>query len=203
MVQTSETPRDPERRTAVPGAQRAPASRHGRTWFLAIGGLLVVLGLLAFAFPILSTFATTVFLAWLLAIAGIGQIVHAFGMRRWSGAVWSAIAGLAWLAGGLVALVWPLVGTVSFTLAIATVFIVQGLVELFGTGQSGGDYGGGWRIFSGLIGIAAGVLIALGLPSTSLWALGILAGANFIAVGVAYIAIGWRATARRERAAVR
>ena len=42
-----------------------------------------------------------------------------------------------------------------------------------------------WVLISGLISLGAALLIAAGLPGTSLFALGILVGINFLGTGLA------------------
>ncbi len=44
-----------------------------------------------------------------------------------------------------------------------------------------------WVLISGLISLGAALLIAAGLPGTSLFALGILVGINFLGTGLASI----------------
>ena len=183
-----------EQRPRVPDDMQAATARvgrpHGATWFHVVGGVLILIGLLAIAFPLVSTLATTVLIAWLLVLSGAAQIVHAFIVRTWRGAVWSGIIGLVWLAAGLFALLYPLASTVGFTLAVAAVFITQGVLALIGMSREHRGSSRTWQIVSGVIAIAAGLLIGLGLPISALWVLGILAGVNFIAAGVAHLAVG-------------
>ncbi len=174
-------------RTSRPGIE-ATVPEHGRTWYLVVGGLLVVAGLVALVYPIISTLATAVVLSWLLVISGILLIAHAFGARTMSRSLWSGLIGLAWLAGGVLTFFYPVLGSLSFTIALAVVFLAQGIFELIGAWSDRTSASLGWHIASGIVAIAAGMLILAGLPSSALWALGVIVGINLLATGVSYIA---------------
>ena len=47
--------------------------------------------------------------------------------------------------------------------------------------------GWGWLLVSGLVAITVGVLVALELPSSAVWALGLLAGINLLFSGWSFI----------------
>ena len=53
-------------------------------WLLALGILMIILGLMAIAAPVYATFAVQALLGWILIIGGIAQGVHAF-MAKGSG----------------------------------------------------------------------------------------------------------------------
>ena len=69
-------------RASLPSIQTAIA--ENRTWFIILGILLIVLGVIAIAFPFLTTIAAKIFLGWLFLIGGVVQTIHAFSTRRWS-----------------------------------------------------------------------------------------------------------------------
>src|SRR5215813_1760684 len=68
-------------------------TRH-RGWFIFLALLLILAGVAAIAFPILSTFAVEVWTAIAFAIAGFAQTVHAFAARSWGGFFWGLLVGL-------------------------------------------------------------------------------------------------------------
>src|SRR5262252_6620004 len=98
-----------------------------RGWFLALGVLLVLLGVAALYMDVATTMLTVVFLGGILIAASIVLAVFSFLTGRWSGflltlaaAALSAIAGITMLSN-------PLVGAAAITLAIGTIFIVGGI----------------------------------------------------------------------------
>jgi len=60
------------------------AITENKTWFYILGVLLILLGIAAVAFPLVTTIAAKIFLGWLFLIGGVIQIVHAFSTRAWS-----------------------------------------------------------------------------------------------------------------------
>ena len=53
------------------------AISENRTWFITLGILLIILGVAAIAFPLLTTIAAKIALGWLFLIGGVVQIAHA------------------------------------------------------------------------------------------------------------------------------
>ena len=54
-------------------------------WFVALGIVQIVLGLIALGASVIVTLASVVLFGWLLMIGGILSVVHAFWERQWSG----------------------------------------------------------------------------------------------------------------------
>jgi uncharacterized membrane protein HdeD (DUF308 family) len=156
-------------------------------WFLALGIVLVIAGIAAIAFPFLSTIAAKIAIGWIFLIAGIAEIIHGFFVPRWSGFFWNVLIGLLYLlVGGWLAF-FPLTGILTLTIVIAALFIAEGIMELIMGFRLRPHEGWGWLIFSGLVAIAAGALIAFNLPSSAVWALGLLAGINLLFSGWSFI----------------
>jgi len=63
-------------------------------WFLALGILLIVLGIIALVFTPTATLASVLILGWLMFFSGIVEAVHAFHARGWGG-VLLHVAGAA------------------------------------------------------------------------------------------------------------
>jgi uncharacterized membrane protein HdeD (DUF308 family) len=90
------------------------------------------------------------------------------------------VAG-AWLA------FFPLTGILTLTIIIAALSIAEGIMKLIMGFRVRPHEGSGWVIFSGLVAIVAGFLIALNLPASAVWALGLLAGINLLFSGWSFI----------------
>jgi Uncharacterized conserved protein len=135
----------------------------------------------------MSTIAAKIVLGWLLLIAGIGEIIHSFYVERWAGFFWNLLIGLLYLVVGFWLAFFPLTGILTLTIVLAALFIADGILEIVMGFRVRPHEGWGWLIFSGLIAIGAGLLIALNLPSSAVWALGLLAGAKLLVSGWSYI----------------
>jgi uncharacterized membrane protein HdeD (DUF308 family) len=167
----------------------AGALRQHWALFLTEGILLVVLGILAVLAPVIASLAATVFFGWILLLSGIMGLVTTFRARHAPGFWWSLLSALVGIVAGALLLVWPTQGTLSLTVVLIAFLLVEGVVSImYGlehrTGLSGRW---GWMLASGVVDVVLGVLLLLGLPSTALWALGLLLGLNLLFGGWALI----------------
>ncbi len=179
------TPLTPMDAANIAIARRYIAEHWG--WFLALGIVLVVAGIAAIAFPLVSSIAAKIFLGWLFLIGGAVVIAHAFSAPRWSGFAWSLLVGVLYLLAGAYLAFFPLTGLLTLTILITVLFIAEGIAEIAMGLQVRPHDGWGLMIVSGIVAIAAGVLIALGLPASAAWAIGLLVGINLLFTGWTYI----------------
>jgi uncharacterized membrane protein HdeD (DUF308 family) len=160
-----------------------------RGWFIAIGVIIVLLGILAVAFPFATTIAAKKILGWLFLISGIAQIIHSFSTKDWKGFIPSLLVGALYVfVGGWLAF-YPLTGIIALTVLLALTFIMQGVLESVLAFAIRPFAGWVWMLISGLIAVVAGILIISNLPSTATWAIGLLVGVNMISTGLAYLFI--------------
>jgi uncharacterized membrane protein HdeD (DUF308 family) len=160
---------------------------ENRTWFMLLGLLLVFLGLAAIAFPFVTTIAAKTFLGWLFLIGGIVQIVHAFSTQKWSQFFLNVLIGAIYIiAGGWLAF-FPLTGIIALTAFLAGMFVVQGVIEFSMAFRMRPQAGWVWMLISGIIAVVAGFLIFQRLPSSAVWAIGLLVGVNMVSSGFAYL----------------
>jgi uncharacterized membrane protein HdeD (DUF308 family) len=99
------------------------AISENRTWFIILGVLLIVLGVAAIAFPLLTTIAAKIFLGWLFLIGGVVQIIHAFSTRQWSEFFLDLLIGVLYLIAGSWLAFFPLAGILTLTVLLAALFI--------------------------------------------------------------------------------
>src|SRR6476469_8578886 len=129
--------------------------------YLVLGCALVLAGMAAIVFPFLSTIAAKIALGWIFVFSGAAIIVHAFSAGDWRGFFWNLLIGLLHLiVGGYLALL-PLTGILTLTILIAALLIVDGVLEMGMALRIRPHAGWGWVMLSGLVAIAAGLLIAL------------------------------------------
>jgi uncharacterized membrane protein HdeD (DUF308 family) len=156
-----------------------------RGWFTFLGIVLIVIGVVAIAFPLMTTIAAKIFLGWLFIIGGGVQVVHAFSTKTWSEFLFNLIIGALYIVIGAWLAFLPFSGIITLTVLLAVLFIIEGVMEI-GMGYRLRPKGGwAWLAISGIIAIAAGVLVLAGLPSTAAWAIGLLVGINLIFAGIA------------------
>jgi uncharacterized membrane protein HdeD (DUF308 family) len=156
---------------------------ENKTWFRVLGICLIILGFLAIIFPFLTAIAVKVFLGWLFLIGGVIQIVHAFSAKQWGGFLWSLLVGILYVLVGAWLAFLPLTGILALTILIAVMFIVEGIIEIVMAFRMRPLAGWGWALVSGIVALVVGVLIFEQLPSSAIWAIGLLVGINMISSG--------------------
>ncbi len=154
-----------------------------------IGVLLILAGAAAIAFPFFSTIAMKILLGWIFLIAGAAQIFNVFACKGWGGVLWHLLVAAVFIIAGAWLAFYPLAGILPLTIFLAIVFVAEGVFETIMSLRARPQPGWMLVLFSGLVAIAVGILIAMQLPSSAVWAIGVLAGINLIVSGVSYIGI--------------
>jgi len=162
---------------------------HAWGWFVALGVALIVLGAVCILGEIETTMITVIVLGWLLVIGGVIALVHAFRTRSWSGFFLYLLSAVLRLVTGFLLIRWPLVGAISVTLILATLFIVGGVFRAVGA-FSLRFPNWGWTATSGVLALVLGVLLLWELPTSSLWFLGLAVGIDLVFEGSALLALG-------------
>ena len=158
-------------------------------WFLALGIVLIVCGTAAIVLPAISTYAASVVLGVVLALAGVVKIVEALQVKEWAGCAWQLLVGAVEVVGGILIYLNPLKGALAITLLIAVVFLVQGLLQVAMALRLRPLTGWAWLLLSGLIALCVTVAMAMKLRYTSMYTPGTIAGIALLVGGIAYVAI--------------
>ncbi len=161
------------------------------SWLMTLGVIMVILGTLAIIFPAATSVSVEVILGILLVVAGISRGISMFRSHSWGDFFLKLLATVVYLAAGILLLVYPLGGTVTLTLILGIFFVAQGLVNVVISLASYGTKGWGWMLFSGIVSFALGALIWAELPSSAVWAIGLLVGIWLIIDGWAMIMMAW------------
>ena len=74
--------------------------RESAGWTIALGVLLIILGLFALVAPLIAGVAVTVLLGWLLIFGGIAHLVVSWHLRQSGGLIWELLIGLAYIVDG-------------------------------------------------------------------------------------------------------
>jgi uncharacterized membrane protein HdeD (DUF308 family) len=173
----------------------ARAAHEHWVLFLVEGVVLLIVGLAAFAVPVIATLAVSIFLGWLFLVAGVMGLISTFMIRTAPGFWWSLISALAAIAAGLVLLGSPVTGALSLTFVVISFFFLEGIVSIMFALDHKRELSGnwGWMVVSGIVDLFLGGFLLVGLPSSAVWAVGLLVGINMIVGGTALIAMALRA----------
>eukprot|EP00850_Spirogloea_muscicola_P015457 SM000118S25600 [mRNA] locus=s118:244016:252177:- [translate_table: standard] len=156
---------------------------------LLYGTAFVVVGIVAMVFPAVFTVAIEQFIAWLLVIGGIATLLHTFLICGAPGTVAFLLLGLLHLSVGLWLLISPIQGIVSLTFVVAGWFLAYGIFKLVLACSMSNVATWPAVLVSGLLSIVLAFTILGLFPSSSLWVLGLLFGANLTVSGISLLLI--------------
>jgi uncharacterized membrane protein HdeD (DUF308 family) len=179
--------------TEVGTAEVSQAVLEKRGWFIALGIVMILVGSAAIIFPHIATLSTKIFLGWFLIIGGITQAIHAFWVKDWGGFFWGLLVGLLEAFAGLFLLVYPVAGIIALTIYVAAVFIVEGIIRALLAFQLKPEAGWIWILIGGIVSIVLGAMLWAKLPSSAIWAIGLLVGLNMAMAGWTLLMIAFSA----------
>lgn len=165
--------------------QNRTAARGG---FIILGALLVMVGMVSLAFPLLAALSANVVAGVTLMAGGIATLVHALRARRWRGFALQLALGLLYLSGGLLVILNPFAGLIALTVVLGAFFAADGVARVMMALRIRPDRS--WSLFlvSGLLSLLLGVLVLLGLPGGwSIAVVGIVVGLNIILTGISFL----------------
>jgi uncharacterized membrane protein HdeD (DUF308 family) len=188
----------------------ADALHRGRRNLMIAGVLEVILGAVAIIVPAVASVATAIFIGWVLVVASGFYAWDAFSVRHRGRMALRLILAVLTFAAGVYLLVAPLDGVFTLTVMLVIWFAATGTARLVMGLSELGTPGAGWLAASGAMSLILAILIAVQLPSSAAWAIGLLVGINLLFSGMALIALAralkavdpeprsHRAAARRE-----
>ena len=165
--------------------------------FLIEGIILVILGLLAVAVPLVAGLAVTILFGWLFLISGIVGLITTFAMRQSPGFWWSLLSGVLGVVVGGWLLIQPELGLVSLTYLLIAFFIIEGVATIMFALDHRAALSGrwGWMLASGIVDLFLAAVILAGLPGAVAWALGLIVGINMVFGGASMIGMALAAHA--------
>ena len=165
------------------------ALRENWKWFVFQGIVMLILGCLAVAEPIIASVAVDIYIGWLFMLSGLLGLVAMFSARDVSAFLWMLLTSALSLAVGIL-LIWkPGEGTVSLTLVLTAFLIAEGVFQV-GVSFSYRDVlpdSWGWMLASGIADIVLAGLIIYFWPQSASWTLGLIVGVNLITTGLAIL----------------
>jgi uncharacterized membrane protein HdeD (DUF308 family) len=173
--------------------EEANSIRKNWGWFLALGIVQIVAGMLAVSFAFSATVASVVTLGVLLLVAAGAQLGAAVWARDWSGFFLFLLVGVLYAVAGFFTLQQPILAAESLTLMLAAAFVVGGvfriiiaLVERFPAW--------GWVLCNGVVTVLLGIAIWQHWPESGLWVLGLFVGVELVVNGLTWLilAVGVR-----------
>ena len=156
---------------------------HFQAWAIVAGFLLLALGIAAVIYDGTASTASVFVFGWVLALAGVMQIIHAFQVRDWSGFFLYLVDGILRASVGTLLMVGPDSGAFALARVLSFYFIAGGIfrtiVAFFLRYPSWG-----WTAASGVVSAVLGVMLAMQWPASGFWFIG-------FAIGIDLIVSGW------------
>jgi uncharacterized membrane protein HdeD (DUF308 family) len=165
------------------------AIRENWKWFVFQGIVMLILGCLAVAEPVIASVAVDIYIGWLFIFSGVLGLVAMFSARDGSAFFWTLLTSALSLAVGIM-LVWkPAEGTVSLTMVLTAFFVAEGLFQIVASFSYRDIMPGswGWMLASGLSDLFLAGLIIYFWPESASWTLGLIVGINLITTGLAIV----------------
>lgn len=164
---------------------KAVSERWG--WFMGLGILLILLGVIAIGAPFASGIAIGLLVGWLLVISGVAHGVHAFKATGWRGGVVQALCGLLYLVVGVMMIVNPIAGLLALTATVLVYFVVSGIFKIILAIRVEKLPQRGWVTVSGILSLVLAIYIGAQFPTSALWVIGLLFGIEMIFSGWAFV----------------
>jgi uncharacterized membrane protein HdeD (DUF308 family) len=158
-------------------------------WFVGLGILLIVLGMVALGASTLMTLATMVFVGWLMIIGGVVEAFHGFTCKRWSGFFIDLLTGILYLVVGFMIVSNPGATAIALTLLIAVFLIFGGIFRIV-VAVAVRFHNWIWLLLSGGINLLLGIAIWRQWPLSGLWVIGLFIGIDMIFNGWSLVMLG-------------
>lgn len=157
--------------------------------FLFQGIVMLILGVLAIAEPVLATVAVDIYIGWLFLISGIVGLIAMFSARDVPAFLWTLLTAALAMAVGVM-LIWkPVEGAVSLTAVLTALFIAEGIFQIVGsfTYRDVIPSSWGWMLASGIADLLLAAIIIYSWPVSAVWTIGLIVGINLITSGSAIV----------------
>jgi uncharacterized membrane protein HdeD (DUF308 family) len=164
--------------------------RHKWGWFLTLGIIMLLLGIVAFIITPAATIGTVLVLGWLIVISGVVEAIHAFRMRKWGGIFLHFVGGILGVLIGLLIVTHPVAGALAWTLLFASFFTVIGIFRTVAAIQLKFP-NWGWAVFDGVVTLGLGILLWAEWPWSGFWFMGVAVGVSLVLRGWAYMMLAF------------
>ena len=154
------------------------------------GVILLIMGVLALASPLVAGLSVTIMVGILLMIGGVGECFLAFKAGAFGKGLLIFVTGLLMALAGLYMVTQPGAGMMSLTMMLVIYLVVTGVIEVMIAFQARPEEGWGWLLFSAIMTLLLGAMLWQQFPLSGVWAVGVLFGVKMISSGWSLVFIG-------------
>jgi len=156
---------------------------------LVIGGASLILGTLAIVAPFQSSLNFEIWIGITFILVGAGHAIHSFWSRIWGGFFFQLFGGVHYLLIGLMLLGTAGSGAATFTLLLALLLIMQGMVQFGLSSELESKLSRTCMFASGTVAVLLGVLIWLQWPSGATLMIGVCVGIHLLLRGFSVLVL--------------
>ena len=160
--------------------------RRSWGWFLVLGMLLIILGVVCLGTAQTATTLSILTLGWILAFSGVVWLVNAFQGRSWGGVFVYLLNAIIRGVTGYLLIRHPDAGAAGVTMVLATLFIVGGLFRAAGASVIQFPRWG-WTVFAGAVSVLLGIMLLTDWPAASTYFIGMAIGIDLMLDGGALV----------------
>jgi uncharacterized membrane protein HdeD (DUF308 family) len=175
--------------TRATPADPAEELRRTRRWITVAGALSLLGGIVAIVLPNIASITTAIFVGWLLVFASALYVVDAFSTRDGRRIALRLLIAALSFAAGLYLLVAPLDGAFTLTVVLSMWFLAVGVVRIAIGIADHNAPAAGMLVLNGVLSLVLGLLIALQLPESATWAIGLLVGIDLLFTGMLLLSL--------------
>jgi uncharacterized membrane protein HdeD (DUF308 family) len=157
---------------------------------VGVGVVLIVLGVLALAAPLLTGIAVAILVGGMLLVGGVAMTAAAWRARAMGAGIGDLLWALLHVLVGLVVLLHPWAALASLTLLLAIFFFVAGAWKAAVAWRFRPRDGWGLLFASGVLSLLLGMMVLTSWPLSGTWAVGTLVGIELIFDGVSLLRVG-------------
>ena len=156
----------------------------GSIWYVVLGVVLALTGIVLIANPLLGGMALTMLVASLFIVNGGMYLVNAFMARSGGGFLFRVLLGVLTIGVGVWIYTNPDKGLATLTVILAIVIGIAGVLKIMFARALTGVPGVGGLLFSGIVSLVLAVLIFAKLPSASEVVIGVIIGIDMLMSGI-------------------
>src|SRR5512147_3324277 len=169
---------------AMREAMRETVRQHS-LWYLIQSALMILAGILALVYPVVSSVGVVFLLGWLLIISGVVQGISLVEVRNVPHFWLQLVSVVLSVIVGVLLLRHPGEGLLTVTLLLIVFFMVEGISKVIFSLTIRPFPNWGWVLASGVISILLAFYLWANTPVTAIWLLGVLLGIELICEGAA------------------
>jgi uncharacterized membrane protein HdeD (DUF308 family) len=155
-----------------------------------VGAIMIVLGVISLAAPLVTGIAITLVVGAIVLLAGLAMTAEAWKAHAFGGTVGDVLWGLLYVVAGAVLVFQPLLGLSFLTLLLALFFFFAGAWKSMVAWSLRPRVGWGLVMASGVVSLLLGVMILGSWPLSGSWAIGTLVGIELIFDGFTMVRLG-------------